>query len=230
MAKKFQTILMDPPWPEYGGGKSKRGADRYYKLMNPKKILQTINESGVFVPAKDCHLYVWVTNNYLPKGIWLIEELGFRYITCLTWVKPSYGTGQYFRGQTEQLLFGRRGDGLKLRRAARKNFVTLSTLIQAPRRVNATGKTIHSAKPLAAYELIENASPTPRLDMFARSRRRGWNSWGDGVDAPPEIVPAGEEKLDWHLELRVYSTPKAVLLKRAVSHRATQSRRKQKTK
>jgi hypothetical protein len=29
-----------PPWPEYGGGKIKRGADRHYPLMSLKAIVQ----------------------------------------------------------------------------------------------------------------------------------------------------------------------------------------------
>jgi len=96
---KFHTILIDPPWNEQGGGKIKRGADRHYKLMKVEKILETIRRSGKFTPDENCHLYLWVTNNYLPDGIWLIEQLGFKYITCITWVKPSYGLGRYFRGQ-----------------------------------------------------------------------------------------------------------------------------------
>ena len=30
---KYKTIYIDPPWPEHGGGKIKRGADRHYALM-----------------------------------------------------------------------------------------------------------------------------------------------------------------------------------------------------
>lgn len=35
---RYKTILADPPWPEHGGGKSKRGADRHYPLMSVRKI------------------------------------------------------------------------------------------------------------------------------------------------------------------------------------------------
>ena len=57
----------------------------------------------------DCHLYLWTTNRSLPKGFQLLEAWGFRYVTMLTWVKPHFGMGNYFRGQTEHVLFGVRG-------------------------------------------------------------------------------------------------------------------------
>lgn len=36
---QFRTILIDAPWPERGGGKIKRGADRHYPLMSVPKIM-----------------------------------------------------------------------------------------------------------------------------------------------------------------------------------------------
>jgi N6-adenosine-specific RNA methylase IME4 len=59
---------------------------------------------------ENCHLYLWITNRSLPKGFELIEAWGFRYIPCLTWVKPSIGMGNYFRGSTEQVLFAIKGN------------------------------------------------------------------------------------------------------------------------
>jgi len=145
--------------------------------MKVEKILETIRRSGKFTPDENCHLYLWVTNNYLPDGIWLIEQLGFKYITCITWVKPSYGLGRYFRGQTEQLLFARRGNGWKLRCDWTKKH-DLATRLDAEGPKTARGRRKHSAKPEEAYRLIKEASPDPRLDMFARRRRRGWWVWG----------------------------------------------------
>lgn len=165
MSLSYRTILIDPPWMERGGGKIKRGADRHYPLLKPPEILAVILQSGVWTPAAGCHLYCWVTNNFVPTGIWLVEALGFRYITLLTWVKDRFGLGQYFRGQTEQLIFGVRGS----QAAQTKNE---TTLIDARR-----GR--HSAKPEEAYAKIERVSPGPRLEMFARTPRPGWICWGN---------------------------------------------------
>ena len=205
---EFHTILIDPPWHEQGGGKIKRGADRHYKLLKTKEMPGLILTSGVFTPAENCHLYLWATNNFLPDGIWLIGQLGFKYITCITWAKPSPGLGQYFHGQTEQLLvaaheqspqgrqldlleempedqteqllFARRGNGWKLKKEWAPK-ATFTTLLFAERSKNEKGKSIHSAKPEESYALIEAASPPPRLEMFARNRRHGWEVWGNEV-------------------------------------------------
>ena len=38
-AGSYRTLYADPPWPERGGGKIKRGADRHYALMPVAEIL-----------------------------------------------------------------------------------------------------------------------------------------------------------------------------------------------
>jgi hypothetical protein len=43
---------------------------------------------------------------------------------------------------------------------------------------NGGGK-VHSAKPDAALDLIEQVSPGPYVELFARRARFGWDYWGD---------------------------------------------------
>ena len=177
LQRTYSTICIDPPWPESGGGKSKRGADRHYPLLPVKKIPLVIQASGVFNPAPDAHLYLWVTNTHLMDGGWVMEQLGFRYITCVTWVKmgKKTGLGQYFRQKTEQLLFGVRGDGYAVRTDDRY----VIGLIEAGRRG-------HSVKPQRAYDLIERRSKGCYLEMFARQQRPGWDVWGHEVQDAAE--------------------------------------------
>jgi N6-adenosine-specific RNA methylase IME4 len=165
----YQCIVIDPPWNETGGGKIKRGADRHYPLLKTPQIPVVIRKSGMFNPADNCHLYLWVTNNFLKDGLWVMEQLGFRYVTMVTWAKDRIGLGQYFRGQTEHMLFGVRG---RLPAQIR----TQTTLVSAPRRR-------HSEKPVEAFNVIEKVSPGPRLEMFARADRSGWDVWGNEVAA-----------------------------------------------
>jgi N6-adenosine-specific RNA methylase IME4 len=178
----YRCISIDPPWPERGGGKIKRGADRHYPLMSIPQIIATVLRASVWRPdPKGCHVWVWATNNYLPHALECMRAWGVRYITMGTWAKatPGYtgvhdtsfvpqrpGLGQYLRGQTEQLLLGVIGH-LAVEAAGQ-------TLILAPR-----GR--HSEKPEVAYELIEKVSPGPRLEMFARAPREGWDVWGNQV-------------------------------------------------
>lgn len=191
---EYHCISMDPPWPESGGGKIKRGADRHYALLKVKDIPQVIYDCPLWRPAKDCHLWIWATNNHLPAGLWLMTMLGFRYITNIAWVKGEVlqdgmyykldrpGLGQYTMGQHELLLFGSRGKTMKPAEIDRPR-----TVIIAPRRA-------HSQKPEEAYQLIEKVSPGPRLELFARAQRENWNVWGDEViDASNENHSSGRQ-------------------------------------
>lgn len=213
---EYKTFMIDPPWNESGGGKIKRGADRHYKLIRKKEgVRDAILNSGVFNPAEHSHMYMWATNNKLKDGLWVMEELGFTYITNITWVKTvdddiwsskrwkklldwaleegttnsamrwfldRAGLGQYFRGQHELLLFGRKGKGKDP--SVFQDDVNLwgrkytGTVMFAP-------KSKHSQKPDQAYELVEARSKGPYLDMFARRARPGWDTWGDETPSDP---------------------------------------------
>lgn len=181
--KYYQTILADPPWAERGAGKIKRGADRHYSILSTDDIIK--------LPVRDiaynnCHLYLWVTNNFLPDGLKVMNAWGFRYVTKIDWGKvknPSQfglfdfdfepeeaqrGLGQYFRGSSESCLFGVKG---KLPYKGQGN-----TLILAER-------TKHSKKPKEIYEMIERVSYPSYLELFARNKREGWDVWGNEIES-----------------------------------------------
>ena len=162
---KFATIVIDPPW-DWGdeGDADQLGRARpTYGTMS----LQEIATLPVGTLADtDCHLYLWITNRSLPKGFGLLEAWGFRYVTCLTWVKPSFGLGNYFRGSTEQVLFAVRGSQPLRRKDVGTHFLA------------ERGAGGHSSKPDAFYTLIETCSPGPYLEMFARTARPNWTGWG----------------------------------------------------
>ncbi len=160
----YSAIVIDPPW-DWGdeGDADQFGRARpTYATMPIEEIAALpVNEWA----AKNAHLYLWITNRSLPKGFALLERWGFRYVTVLTWCKPSIGMGNYFRGSTEHVLFGVRGSLPLLAR-------DVGTYFAAPRPKG------HSAKPREFYELVERCSPGPFLDVFARSPRDGWTLWG----------------------------------------------------
>lgn len=186
--KKYQTIYADPPWREIGGGKIKRGADRHYSLMSVKEIIALTPQVQEWAD-ENCHLYLWVTNNFLCKGLKVMEAWGFKYITMITWAKDRFGLGYYFRGQTEHCLFGRKGN-LKPKHKVfnqsaysekrwsgtiqKEGVQTPTTLVIAPR-------TKHSKKPEEARKIIETVSWPPYLELFARHETDGWDTWGNEV-------------------------------------------------
>jgi N6-adenosine-specific RNA methylase IME4 len=162
----FAAIVIDPPWDwgDEGDGNGAFGRTRPPYVTIPYEGLLRLPVGEL--ADVDCHLYLWITNRSLPKGFGLLEAWGFRYITCLTWVKPTYGMGTYFRGQTEHVLFGVKGSQPLRRR-------DVGTCFAAPRGPNG-----HSSKPVEFYDLVESCSPGPYLEMFARSQRPGWTAWG----------------------------------------------------
>lgn len=174
MPGKFKCISIDYPWPEQGGGRIKRGADRHYRIVKksecPHELIRITYQSGVWVPDPvGCHLWCWATSNYLEDALFIMKALGFRYVNKLTWGKMRKGNvqkglGQYFFGSDELCLFGVKG---RLRACER-----VPTFFSAER-------TKHSKKPDVAYSMMEKVSPGPRLEMFARGPRKGWTVWGD---------------------------------------------------
>ncbi len=184
----YSTIMADPPWNEAGAGKVKRGADRHYGLMKTKDICALPVSAWA---APDAHLYLWVTNNFLPDGLAVMAAWGFRYVTKIDWFKGEgdddsdvslmsdlrlqVGLGQYFRGCTESCLFGVRGRvPYRVRQDGKR--AQGRTGFHAPR-----GE--HSVKPEKFRQTVELVSPGPYLEMFARRPAPGWDVWGNEVSA-----------------------------------------------
>lgn len=189
--------MVDTPWNESGGGRIKRGCDRYYKpIKTIPKILSVILTSGVWDEiADDAHMYFWVTNNYESWAHQIIPALGFRHLVSLPWLKPgNAGLGQYFRGKNETLMFCVRGSGYAVKTATKS--LCTDHLVGAPRPLNDRGRVIHSAKPLRSYELVEERTTGRLLEMFARSnkpKRDRWELWGDQLTVAAE-TPTGPAK------------------------------------
>jgi N6-adenosine-specific RNA methylase IME4 len=169
----FKVIYADPPWPENGGGRIKRGADKHYPLMSVRHIAALGTRLAPYIDPEGCHLYLWTTNNYLPDALKVMREWAFDYKTTITWVKDRMGLGQYYRGQSEHCLFGVRGR------------LPYNTTEEGKRGQGVTAffepRTAHSRKPDKMREMIEKVSYAPRLELFAREQHQGWSVWGNEV-------------------------------------------------
>lgn len=168
----YSTVVIDPPWSYRDGlpGKT-RGAARHYETLTP---LELTGLPVADLAAPDAHLYVWVTNAFVEQGLALARHWGFEPKSLLTWVKLTktgklaFGMGRHWRGATEHVVFATRGKRLP---PGKRN---LRTVFFAP-----LGE--HSEKPEEFYRLAAEMSPAPRLDMFARQHRPGYDAWGDEV-------------------------------------------------
>jgi len=204
----WKTALLDPPWEERGSGKIKRGAQRHYDLLKTAAMPGVIRASGLWTPDENAHVYCWVTNNFLPDGLWLLNELGARYITNIAWTKKRPGIGRYFRGKHELLLFATIGRGWAVRTSPNDIESTLDTSekdgdgyfpdgdsIEAEHEM-VNGKRKHSAKPKVFYDMIESRSLGPYVEFFARSLRPGWTSWGNDAAVVASAVAISQSKPD----------------------------------
>ena len=167
-SKKYKTIYLDPPWLERGGGAIKRGANKHYALMKTQDILKLpirnlAHEDG-------CHLYLWVTNNFLKEGLECVKTWGFEYITLITWHKDRQGLGQYFRGLSEHCIFATTKKRLPYKMSNNKRQQGQTCFFEP--------KTIHSKKPEKMREMIEKVSYEPRIELFAREQFDDWDCWG----------------------------------------------------
>jgi N6-adenosine-specific RNA methylase IME4 len=174
---EFSTILADPPWRfQNRTGKVAPEHKRLhrYRTMDIDEICaMPIAEHA----AANAHLYLWCPNALLPWGLRVMEAWGFKYKGNIVWHKvrkdgepDGRGVGFYFRNVTELVLFGICG--------------SMRTLPPGRRQVNLfkTRKEEHSKKPSELYRIIEDCSPKPYLELFARERRTGWIQWGDELD------------------------------------------------
>lgn len=169
---KYRCLIIDPPWPMQKIERDER-PDQGIALDYPVMALEQIaDDQHVPVRAKadeHCHLYLWVTHKFLPAGMDLLGTWGFNYQCVMTWRKNVGITPFSWMYDTEHVLFARRGSLPLSRLGLRLSF-------DAP--VNG-----HSVKPDVFYERVLEASPGPRLDMFARRERDGFTPWGNEVSA-----------------------------------------------
>jgi N6-adenosine-specific RNA methylase IME4 len=176
--QRFGTIYCDPPWRYEKCGK-KGAALTHYNTMR----LEEIAEIPVYSLSKRrSHLHLWTTTSFLKEALWLMEKWGFDYKSQLIWCKPTLGTGNYYRVSHEILLLGARGR-LPFEDHSIKSWQVCSR-----------GR--HSEKPHFFRELIEKASPLPRLELFAREVRDGWTVFGDEFNNNRQIEGGLFETVD----------------------------------
>lgn len=163
---KFSTIYADPPW-SYENNSSRAAAVNHYPTLSLDDIC---NEPVSKLTTDNAHLHLWTTNAFLRESFQVIEAWGFNYKSCLVWVKPELGMGNYWRVSHEYLILGVKGS---LTFADR----TQGSWIMAPR-------TTHSRKPAAVRSIIEKVSPGPYLELYGRQAlpHSAWTVYGNKIE------------------------------------------------
>jgi N6-adenosine-specific RNA methylase IME4 len=166
--KKYKLIYADPAWSydnKNVGEKGEGGASHIYDCMTLQEIKDLpINE----IADKDCVLFLWGTIPMLPEALEVLNSWGFKYKTSLFWNKTPYlGMGYWFRNNVEILLVGVKGK-VKAFGSNQANIIHYKVRQ-------------HSSKPPQFYTIIESLGLQPKVELFARTRRQGWDVWGNQV-------------------------------------------------
>jgi N6-adenosine-specific RNA methylase IME4 len=153
IAGTFLTLVIDPPWRSDWLSESAQATPGYATMSVEELLALPVLQWA----AEQCHLYLWTPNNFMPVACKLVEHWGFAHKQVITWRKPRWGQGQYFRNQTEHVLFSIKGD-------LRTRSDSLPNIFDAP-----IGE--HSEKPEEFYELVRKASYLPAGEAFQRKAR-----------------------------------------------------------
>lgn len=186
----YRCIAVDPPWPQKGGGPA-LGRELWLDSNGPSKPMpyrtMTVDEIaalpvGRLAHSEGAHLYLWATNRFLPDAYRVLAAWGFAYSTTLVWAKTPMGggLGGAYGISTEFILYARRG-------AVRTQSRVVGTWHRWKRPYCERGKPQHSAKPADFYSMVEQVSPGPYVELFARQARPGWDAWGDQAPDPIEL-------------------------------------------
>jgi N6-adenosine-specific RNA methylase IME4 len=175
----YGCILADPPWHfrartalQVGNWTSRRDAEKHYNVMGVDDIAALPVKD---IAAKDAHLFIWTTGPCLRQTFEVMEAWGFRYsrsfdvrqLRVLPTLESDLhvGLGLTTRKNAEFCLLGRRGN-------AHRNAKDVREIIMSRVRE-------HSRKPDEARVRIERYCDGPYIELFARSQREGWDSWGN---------------------------------------------------
>lgn len=218
---RYPVVLADPPWlfgdrgtrlaPDY------EGPARVTKVYDPLPLAEVLalGEDVRAVLADVALLFLWVPAALVAQDYHgrVSRAWGFKPKTLVPWVKltsdgsrPRIGGGHYTRTVHEELSIATRGDadvcleGDRLVICSRGRGNTLVQdrgvpgVIMAPRRA-------HSRKPDEQYDLVERlVGNVPRIELFARHRRAGWDAWGDEILLPhDEVQGLDQEQLSLDL-------------------------------
>ena len=178
VGRDFRCILADPPWSISATAQipSGRPSARPYTAMRQVEIYSLPVD---LIAAKDACLFLWATSPLLPEALYTMKAWGFEFkCVAFTWVKRNrvasegwfWGMGWWTRSNPEFCLMGTRGDPKRVEK-------NVHSVVDAP-----VGE--HSAKPAEVRDrIVRLMGDVPRVELFARERVRGWEAWGNEVEA-----------------------------------------------
>lgn len=154
--------------------------------MNIKDICNLPVEK---IASKDCILFMWMTFPTLQESLKVIESWGFKYKTvAFVWIKQNkkaptlfWGLGFWTRANAEICILATKGNPKRI--SAKVHQVIISPVEEHSKKPDETRKRI-----------VELVGDLPRIELFARSKTKGWDVWGNEVDSDIDFEEYGDDK------------------------------------
>jgi|TARA_R110002051_G_C8722507_1_gene496885 N6-adenosine-specific RNA methylase IME4 len=171
--KKYQIIYADPPWAYRDKAKAgKRGVGYKYDIMPIEDVKNLQVEK---LSNDDCVLFMWITFPHLDECLSVVNSWGFKYKTvAFTWVKKYkngdnfMGMGNWTRANAEICIIATKGKPKRIDAGVRQIVESI------PER--------HSKKPdIVRDKIVKLLGDLPRIELFAREKVAGWDSWGNEI-------------------------------------------------
>ena len=174
---RYDIIYADPAWHynfKNRKGLSDEAKARLYETMSPASIRALPVGS---ISSDNSVLFLWTLDSEIPQALGVMEAWGFEYKTvAFTWVKTTvnglyhFGGGNWTRSNPESCLLGTMGHPHRVSASVRQ-------LVVAPVQE-------HSRKPDEVRDrIVELMGNLPRVELFARQKVDGWDSWGDEIES-----------------------------------------------
>ena len=179
--KKYNIIYADPAWNHQTWSKKGRGRNPdtlgHYQVMDFEEIKKLPVQD---IADKNCVLFLWILDQMIPQSLELIKHWGFEFSTVgFHWVKRNknfalgddnffVGMGLWTRANPEMCLLAKKG--------------IIKRQSKSVRRLVVTPREEHSKKPDCVRDrIVELVGDLPRIELFARQRVKGWDSWGNEI-------------------------------------------------
>jgi N6-adenosine-specific RNA methylase IME4 len=168
---KYNIIYADPPWEYWAGGY--KNQSQHYDVMNYKEIMKMPIQD---ISADNCILFMWATFPAIEQALEVIKMWGFKYSTIgFVWIKSkqdgtgfAFGLGNWTRANAEICLIAVKG-------SIERKDKSISQIIYTPLEE-------HSKKPdIVRGKIIQLVGDLPRIELFARQKTNGWDSWGQEI-------------------------------------------------
>lgn len=187
--KKYQIIYADPPWNFGNRMYSSNHNDHHRSITRAYSVMKTPDICALpigNITDDNAVCFMWVADAFIPDAIEVMKSWGFKYKTvAFIWQKKEKSgiqtcyMGQWTMKNCELVLLGTKGRMTQYLKSRK-----VRQLQEATRE-----RKIHSRKPILIMDrIVEMFGDLPRIELFARQKVEGWDSWGNEVESDIDLI------------------------------------------